>query len=761
MKKPLIYTVEIFFALFTAYVIIYAYHHQEKSELVYLIFNSYALLAIIISFAFLVYREHAEYKKQAAARLRLKHLAQNLTAPAMLWDDSFRTVILNEALSNLSGMQSPENGSDAKFMVPWFFGKKSMDADDIRRIIRAKNEEYSFRTKNGQEHRIIWNTSPIETDIQGVTWYLTIGLDLEEFRTMQSELDEYSKRLAASEGKYLLTMELSEIGMLLIEQGNPNLFPSDRLRDMLGIKSQTITAEELRKRVYPLDTRIFEQNMDRMRNHMRDFLDHVQRIEIRLCSADGQYRWYAYRCRATQRSDTGRLVIGGSVIDINDEKEKDARIERIAYEDSVTGIPNRNKLMRMGQELYQCTIELGSSYWVIVMDIDRFHLINDACGYANGNALLKSFAEVLNQQQAYGGFGARISGDNFALILRDGGDEKLPGRVVSKIQRTLATKAVGAFSNRALTCSAGYARMPADGDNFEHVLEHAEFALSSMKDLPGTVQRYTSAMHDSIIQESNLEAQLAEALIRQELVLYYQPKVSLETGEIIGMEALVRWKHPSGKLLSPTLFIPIAEKSQLITNITRFVMDEACSQAKLWQKMGMPETVISINMSSTDFYQANICQQILKTLERHDLDPRYLEIELTESLALKDIDLTIAQMQLLRSAGIQIAMDDFGTGYSSLSYMQKLPFTMIKLDRAFVMHMEDDDVMREIVQSVVRIAKAKKIRTIAEGVETPEQARFLRDCGCDYIQGFLYGHPMTAREIEQYMRDNKKHRIVY
>ena len=249
--------------------------------------------------------------------------------------------------------------------------------------------------------------------------------------------------------------------------------------------------------------------------------------------------------------------------------------------------------------------------------------------------------------------------------------------------------------------------------------------------------------------------------MRNELVLYYQPKVSLETGAVIGLEALIRWQISPNQMISPELFIPIAEKSQLITQITRFVMDEACRQTKLWQTIGLPEIIMSINFSSMDFYQENICEQIQKTLEKYKLDPRYLEIELTESLALRDIDLTIDRMNQLRAAGIRIAMDDFGTGYSSLSYIQRLPFTMVKMDRSFVMHMVDDPVVQEIVSSVARIAKAKQIQTIAEGVETPEQARLLRASGCDYVQGFLYGHPMTAKETEQFIRNNIKNKMIY
>ena len=740
--------------LVTLVVMVYAFFHRENGGLVYIIFNSYALLAVIISMISIQRRAHASRRKREAAKKRLLYLTKNLSAPAMLWNDNFTEVVLNDTLMQLAEMKMRED-FNAKLVVPMFFGKKEMQDADIREVVLTRNLEYAFTAPSGAKHDLIWNTASVETDADGVTWLISIGTDLADLRMMRSELEQASRRLNASEGKHNLMMEMMDVGLLLIEQGNPRLFPSEKLRKMLGLTGDFVTVSELQKKVYPLDRVVFDNHVAKMRNHMRDYVGKPDVVELRLCAADGQYRWFSYRFKATQHAGNGRLIVGGSVIDITKEKEKDAMIEKIAYEDAVTGISNRNKLMLMGQELFQSTQELNLSYWVIVMDLDRFHLINDSCGYTVGNDLLRSFAGVMIAQLSLGGFGARISGDNFALILRDTGDDTLPETVVARIQRMLGTKAVGPLSNLSLTCSAGYAKLPADGSSFEEVLEHAEFALSSASETLGSVRRYTPAMHDTIIQESNLETQLSDAIMRGELVLYYQPKVALDTGEMIGVEALVRWKQPSGNLLSPSVFIPIAEKSQLITQITRFVLYEACRQLSLWRMMALPEVRMSLNFSSTDFYQENICDQILDALYKNGLDPSVLEIELTESLAMKDIDLAIDRMQALRKAGIGIAMDDFGTGYSSLSYMQRLPFTMVKLDRSFVMHMKDDPVVQEIVHSVARIAKSKQIHTIAEGVETAEQAEQLRAAGCDYAQGYLYGHPMTAKELEQYIRTHR------
>lgn len=762
MKKRLAYLLLLIFSFGTVYLMIYAFWHRSDSELMFLILSTYALVSVILSFLFVLYTRRLNKRKKDSSNRRLVRLVNNLSAPAMLWDDELKSVIMNEKLRTIAELEdNPQENLDAKSIIPWLFDKQQLGEGELQEIIRAKNREYSFLGKRGTPREMIWNTSSLVTDEEGISKFLTIGMDLAEIRSMQSEIKSYSKRLAAAEGRHALSMELTEIGILIGEQGSDKIFPSAELQKMLGLSGNTITVAELRQHVFESDLFIYDQHMEAMKNHMEDYLNDIHVIEMRLCGTDNNYRWYLYRFKATRMADSPKLVVGGALLDNTREKEKDTEIERIAYEDTVTNIPNRNKMMMMGKDLFQGTQALNISYWVIVLDIDRFHIINDTCGYDSGNELLKAFSEILKETIAISGFAARISGDNFALILRATGDDTLPERILEKIQHNLAELAVGKFANRTLSCSAGYAMMPRDGKNFEEVLEHAEFALSAEGHNTGSISAYTEQMHDSIIYESGMERKLVDAVQNHQLLLHYQPKINLSDGKVVGLEALVRWKQPDGTLRNPADFISIAEKSLVITQITDFVLREACSQMAEWQEKGLPPLVVSINMSSTDFYQENLSQKVLALLEGNQIPPQNLEIELTESLALKDIDLTIAQMKQLREAGIQLAMDDFGTGYSSLGYIQQLPFTMLKLDQKFVKHMADDLVMQEIVTSVVRIAKAKSISTIAEGIENPEQAKQLRLCGCDLGQGYLYGGPMSAEDIEQFIRKNLESRSVY
>ena len=415
--------------------------------------------------------------------------------------------------------------------------------------------------------------------------------------------------------------------------------------------------------------------------------------------------------------------------------------------------------MVTGQEIYDSCKVLDYSFWIIVLDIDRFHIINDTCGYSNGNYILKNFAHILYKFVTPGGLAARISGDNFALLLRDYGDDEMPTRTVKSIQDEFAKLAVDELASISLTCSAGYSKMPEDGGSFLEVMEHAEFALKSNDGTQGSICGYEPSMHDSIIGNTELEKALALAIDNNELQLFYQPKIDLASGRIMGVEALIRWIKPDGTVVTPDAFVPIAESSHLIGKISEFVLNEGCRQNKLWQKMGYPPIVMSINFASSDFYQTDLKEKVFEALARSALPPQWLEVELTETLALSDVDFAVDQMNRLRELGVKLAMDDFGTGYSSLSYLQILPITLLKLDRSFITDIEHNNIAYEIVSAVIRIAKSKNIETIAEGIENTVQESILRMAGCDYGQGYLYGKPMPPEKIQEFFEQNARREI--
>lgn len=729
----------------TCFIMLYSYFNKSQSIAALYIYAIVITTAGILSGAWLYLKEKNEgYINHSY----VTSLADDIDTPAIIWTSDLAVIIANQKLIGILG-----DKVDKKELLLKIFNAENIAEDNIDKIIKNNKDESSFFCLDGMERFFVWNTSTLFAN-KKYKLLMTIGFDVTELKNVKNELDVYSKSLYFSERKYELSMELSEIGIILCEEGRNSFYVSKELQNMLGLQGSIINFKEFRKKIHSNDKLLYDTFVRSIFKDKDSNASAINNIEMRIKSADQDYHWYLYRYK-TADIDDHKTVLGGAFIDITKDKEKDLLIERLAYIDETTNIPNRNKLKIVGQEVFECCIELGISYWVIVLDIDRFHIINDTCGYSNGDRLLRSFAQMLYKYIAYGGFAARIGGDNFAIIIKDYGDDDLPAKTVEKIQLEFSKQAVGVFSNMSLSCSAGYTRMPGNATNFIKALEQAEFAISAGTKNKGTIIGYDRSMHDMIIDGTALEKALADAIDNDELELYYQPKIDLNSGMIIGTEALIRWVKPDGTVILPGKFVPVAETSHLITKISNYVLNEACMQNKRWQNLGLPNIIMSVNLTSADFYHRNIKETIHEVLMKTGLEPQYLEIELTETLAMQDLDLAVENMHKLRSMGVKLAMDDFGTGYSSLSYIQILPITLLKLDRSFIINLETDAIAREIVSSVIKIANSKKIETIAEGIENPAQAEILRKIGCNHAQGFLFGKPMRSDKFADFLLENR------
>lgn len=705
-----------------------------------------AMSVIIVAIGFIMIK----HERSAKETENIAKIMQNINAMAILWDTDFSYIKVNGMLTQTLGYTS-EDLMDIDTL------KKVLPADIFTALLQGKanshDEEFQATAKNGEQVCTIWNTSVVNVmTYKKQTGYLmlSIGLDLSETVRMREELIRYSRELAQSEKRYKLSMELSEIGLLLKETESKNVYVSNQLRKMLGFKDENVTPDMLRAKFHPEDVMIFDALKNNLTNTKSSDSKTIHCTEFRILTADDTYHWFQFRYKINPGENTVIADIGGAVLDISRDKEKDTLIEKMTYIDDITHIYNRNKFMQIGQDAFVNSQKTGRSYWVIVIDIDNFHIINDTCGYLNGNKLLNEFGKIICESLAKDDSCARIGGDNFAMIIRDTGDEMLPVRIIKRIQEGLHDICTEFFMNQSVTCSAGYCKMSDGGDDFASILDHAEFSLSMSDGLKNDIIRYDNSVHDKIIAVSVLESELVTALQNHELVLYYQPKINLADGSLMGMEALIRWIKPDGTIIPPNQFIPVAENSLLITKISDFVLHEACRQNKKWQDMGYPPITVSINLSAVDFYQTNVKETIQHALEETGLEPRWLDIELTESLALK-VEHAVEQMKEIKTLGVKLSMDDFGTGYSSLSYIQVLPITLLKLDRSFIMYLEEDEISREIVSAVIRIAKSKKIETIAEGIETVGQAEILRQSGCDHAQGYFFGRPMPADKFEEFM----------
>ena len=732
---------EIIVFICTIGVFIYAYFNKSQALNLLYIYNTAVLMIVIAMGAYIPLKMKKEIEVN---KYQISNMINVINACVVIWREDCSAVILNDYAKKMlktENMNAPE-------IIEMLFPTSVFGKQRAENMLSNSGREVRIKLSDSTEYVFSWNTSLLISG-KNNKFFISIGLDLTDIKKAENELRK-------SQSKYLISMELSEIGIMLDADGS--LYVSDQLRKMLGIKKKNPSYDDIRQLVHTNDKMIFDTYVKGKLNDS----GRTHSAEMRIRSHDGSYHWYLYRYRNMIKYDSRHQFSGGAFMDITKDKEKDLRIERLAYIDEVTEIYNRNKLMITGQETYECCRSLNYSYWVIVLDIDKFHIINDTCGYSNGNRLLRDFAHVMYKYISLGGFGARIGGDNFALVIRNYSDEysndDSPRKTIEKIQNDIAGLATDVFSSQSISCSAGYSQMPADGADFAEILDHAEFALSSGKDHRNSIVAYNSKIHDSIIDITSTERAIADAIVNNEFELHYQPKINLSDGKVMGAEALIRWRKSDGTIVPPGKFVPIAEASKLITQIGDYVMLEACRQNKLWQDMGYDPIIISINLTSVDFYQKDVKEAVTDTLAKTGLDSQWLEIELTESLALKDIDMAIKQMEALRSMGIRLAMDDFGTGYSSLSYIQILPITLLKLDRSFIINLENDVVAREIVSAVIKIAKSKKIETIAEGIETIGQARILYEEGCDYAQGFFYGKPMPPDEFGKFLEKNKTER---
>ncbi|MFJ2988548.1 EAL domain-containing protein [Collimonas sp. NPDC087041] len=445
-----------------------------------------------------------------------------------------------------------------------------------------------------------------------------------------------------------------------------------------------------------------------------------------------------------------------ALYDITEMKSYEAELEHQARHDTLTGLANRNVLSdRLSQAIVYGEL-YGHRVWVLFVDLDRFKFVNDTLGHNAGDLLLKEVAQRLKAFTREADTIARLGSDEFVLILPERLDEELSVGLIQGMMDSIARPLQIEGYDFFLSCSIGVAVYPNDGADPESLLKHADIAMYRAKEMGNNnYQFYTAAMNERALERLRIEGDLRNALERKELLLYYQPQVDLRTGRVVGMEALIRWKHPQLGMISPTRFINLAEETGLIVQIGAWVMHTACEQNKAWQRMGLGYLRMSVNLSTRQFFQQNLVQSVAQVLEDTGLAPHYLEIELTESLVMTDVELAVGILNDLKAIGVQLSIDDFGTGYSSLAYLKSFPIDALKIDQSFVRDITVDQDDAAIVASIISLAHNLRLQVIAEGVETQEQLSYLQRHRCDEMQGFYFSEPIAAAAIEELLRAGK------
>jgi len=435
-----------------------------------------------------------------------------------------------------------------------------------------------------------------------------------------------------------------------------------------------------------------------------------------------------------------------------ERKRYQEQLEYQANYDALTGLPNRNLLHdRLRQSVY--AQRFVRSIGVVFLDIDHFKFVNDSLGHNTGDKLLQRVAERLATAVRDGDTVARLGGDEFILILNDQTGQEVIYRAMQRIISKVAEPIEIDGQELLVTASAGISLYPQDGPDVETLLKNADAAMYRAKEKGrNNFQFYTAEMNRQVNERLRMETSLRRALDRNEFELYYQPRIHVENGALVGCEALLRWQHPDLGLTLPERFIGLAEETGLIVPIGDWVLNTACVQVRTWQKEGMPPITVSVNLSMRQFRQEALAASVDDALRRSGLDPRNLEMELTESLVMQDTEAGIRVLERLREIGVELSVDDFGTGHSSLSYLTQLPISALKIDQSFVQAIKGTGQSDEgiVAQAIISLAHNLKLKVVGEGVETGPQFDFLKKHSCDEVQGYHFARPMPAADFERF-----------
>ena len=425
-----------------------------------------------------------------------------------------------------------------------------------------------------------------------------------------------------------------------------------------------------------------------------------------------------------------------------------ARIAYLAEHDALTGLPNRVQLDRKLGRLLEAAGRERKSVTVAFADLDNFKLVNDNLGHAAGDELLTIVAQRISAHVGNSGIVSRIGGDEFVVVLEEAAGpayERLTA-ILADISKPLT---IGGVEIRT-TCSMGVACATAHGGTVSELFVNADMALYRAKESGrNAIQMFTQAMAEHARNKLIRIEELRRAVERDEFVLHYQPQKDIPSGKVIGVEALVRWQHPTEGLLPPGIFISLAEETGLIVPIGEIVLRKACKQARTWQERGLPALRIAVNVSARQFLEGSLTHQVASALHSASLDPEWLELELTESLIMQDVEAAIERMYELKQLGVSLAIDDFGTGYSNLSTLRRFPLSRLKIDRSFIADIPEKPGDMAITSAIISLGRMLALEVVAEGVETEGQVNFLEGAGCELFQGYLFAGPLPAPEIEE------------
>ncbi|HEY4998055.1 MAG TPA: EAL domain-containing protein [Usitatibacter sp.] len=672
-------------------------------------------------------------------------LLDAIPSPVYYKDREGRYLTYNRAWSDLFGRGADWIGKTGFDVFGPEIGREHQEHD--RPLIERPSSttyESGVPGPDGTMHQMLFNKVSFVDQRGDVAGVISVVTDVTRYKQTESALE-------ASEARFRVLTE-STIDLISVCDADGTMqYQSGALRQLLGFDP----ADSVGKNVFDL---VHRDDVDHVRAAFRRILETRQLtepVEFRLRHRDGGWRTFESLGTNCLTNAHIRGIVWNSR-DVTDRKVIQQRMQHLAYHDNLTGLPNRGLLQdRLARSIARAE-RSGRKVAVLFIDLDNFKNINDTLGHDVGDELLRQVSRRLAECVRLEDTIARQGGDEFIVLLDNLDEGRNASLVAQKILNALRLPLMLGGTEQHVSGSIGIALYPEDGRDAQTLMKNADTAMFHGKGLgKNTYQYFTSQMNIAVKRRMTLESALRRAVMQKDFVLHYQPQIDLQTGQIIAVEALVRWRTEDSGTVMPGDFIPLAEETGLINEIGEWVLREGCRQAKEWQDMGLVQRRMAINLSARQFADKGFLDMMNRVLAETGLAAHCLELEITESQVMRQTDGMIQLLNKLSEMGVQLAIDDFGTGYSSLSYLKRLPIQKLKIDQSFVRDITVDPNDTAIVVAIINMARSLDLETIAEGVETAGQLALLRSKGCQVGQGFFFSVPLPAQELYPLLRVNR------